>query len=384
MSSKRRVALIIETSSSYGRGLLAGIVRFRRTNHDWSIFLEQRDLRTRIPAWLDTWKGNGIISRATSRQMVKALAATGVPLVDLTDRGRGYGFPSVRSDDAAIGLLAANHLMERGFRVFGFCGFESEAWSSRRGQAFMEAVGRLGTPCIEYNSRWYGKAALSWEDEQRKIVEWLRRLVKPVGIFASNDIRAQHVLEACSRAKLTVPEEVAVLGVDDDELLCQLCNPPLSSVIPNTEMIGYKAAELLSELMAKRKLKARECVVEPIGIRMRLSTDVVAIDDREVAAALSYIREHACSGITVKDVLDNVPVSRSTLERHLRKYLGRTPQQEIRNVQLKRARELLASTDLPIERIAHLCGFEHSEYMHVVFKRELQTTPGRFRMSAKP
>ena len=215
-------------------------------------------------------------------------------------------------------------------------------------------------------------------------MKWIRGLAKPAGIFACNDIRGQNVLEACAAARLTVPEQVAVIGVDNDEVLCQLCEPPLSSVIPNAELVGFRAAELLSILMDKKQPPERETLIAPLGIATRQSTDVVAIDDPEIAAALRYIREHACEGISVKDVLAHVPVSRSTLERQMRKYLNRSPQQEIRVVQVKHARELLAATDLSIEQIAHHCGFVHPEYMHVVFRRETKMTPGAYRRSAQP
>jgi LacI family transcriptional regulator len=155
-------------------------------------------------------------------------------------------------------------------------------------------------------------------------------------------------------------------------------------VIANAELVGFRAAELLSDLMDRKQPPQREYLIPPLGVATRQSTDVVAIDDPEISAALRYIREHACRGISVKDVLANVPVSRSTLERQMRKYLKRSPQQEIRSVQLKRARELLAATDLSMQQIAHRCGFIHPEYMHVVFRRELKMTPGEYRRSAQP
>ena len=161
--------------------------------------------------------------------------------------------------------------------------------------------------------------------------------------------------------------------------LWRLCDPPLSSVKPNAEMVGYRAAETLSHLMAGQAVVDRQQLIPPLSVSTRQSTDVMAVNDPDIARVLRYIRENACRGIKIGDVLRHVPISRSSLERRMRKYLKRTPQQEIRNVQLKRARELLAETDLPMERIAMLCGFEHPEYMHVVFKRELKTTPGEFR-----
>lgn len=379
---KRRVALIIETSTIYGRDLLAGIVRFMRTNRNWSVFLEQRDLAKKPPSWLADWDGDGIISRATTPGLVEAVRATGVPLVELTDRGSDHGLTYVWSDDRGIAQLGAKHLLTRGFRSFAFCGFKSEAWSKRRETAFAEAVHAAGFDCEFYNSPWQSSRAHTWEREQRDLSNWLRELPKPLGLMACNDIRGQHVLEACSSQKLTVPEEVAVVGVDNDELLCQLCDPPLSSVIPNAPQVGFLAAELLSRLMNGESVP-REHLVEPIEVATRQSTDVVAVEDPHISSALAYIREHACEGISVEDVLKHVPVSRSTLERQLRRYVGRKPQQEIRHVQLKRVRELLSTTDLPTEQIALLSGFQHPEYMHVVFKRELGMTPGEFRRAAK-
>lgn len=380
---KRHVALIIETSSSYGRDLLAGIVRFMRMHDEWSVFLEQRDLRKKPPAWLGKWNGDGIISRATTPDLVKAVATTGVPLVELTDRGEDLGLLQVRSDDAAIGRMAAEHLLERGFQKFGFCGFTGEAWSQRRQDGFVETLRAAGFDCDIYNSPWHGPSVRSWEDVQSRLTKWLKQFPRPFAVMTCNDMRGQHVLDACSNAELAVPEDVAVIGVDNDELLCRICAPPMSSVIPNAEAVGFRAADLLSQVMNGKKIAKSSQVIPPIGIATRQSTDVVAIDDPNIAAALQFIRENACRGISVDEVTQNASVSRSTLERQLRKYLGRTPQEEIRHVQVRRIQELLHTTDLSIERISTLCGFEHPEYMHVVFKRLTKITPGEFRQQVQ-
>ncbi len=379
--AKKRVALIIETSSSYGRGLLQGIVQFMRLHDQWSVFLEQRDLETKLPAWLSGWNGDGIISRATTPELADRVAETGIPFVELTDRNIDHGFAHVWSNDTKIGQLAAEHLLERGYTRFGFCGFAEEAWSERRQAAFCDAIQQAGFKTSIYNSPWHGEAALSWEDEHIQLSNWLNSIPKPFAVLTCNDLRGQHVLDACSRNKIAVPEEVAVIGVDNDEILCHLCTPPLTSVIPNAEGIGYLGAELLSKMIHGIENEQKEFLLDPIGIAMRQSTDVVAVDDPSIAAALLYIRENACQGITVDEVTEHVKVSRSKLERQIRKYLGRTPQQEIRSVQIKRARDLLINTDLSAERIAKMCGFDHPEYMHVVFKRELGITPGQFRKS---
>lgn len=374
--------MIIETSSGYGRDLLSGIIRFMRMHDEWSVFCEQRDLTKDLPSWLTRWKGDGIISRATTPELVKAVEKTAVPLVELTDRGGDAAMPHVRSDDEAIGAMAAEHLLERGFAKFGFCGYRKEAWSKRRETAFRATVHKAGATCDVYESPWHGPSAKSWQEEQSCIKQWVGSLSPPFAVMACNDVRGQQVLDACSSAALSVPEQVAVIGVDNEELLCRMSAPPLSSVIPNAESVGFRAAELLDALMKGQSVPSSAQLLPPIAVATRQSTDVVAIDDRDVAAALRYIRENACRGLTVNDVVRNSPVSRSTLERALRKYLGRTPQQEIRSVQIKRVRELLATTNLSVEQIAPLCGFDHPEYLHVVFKRVTGTTPGEFRLQS--
>ncbi len=383
-SGKLRVALIVETSSSYGRGILSGIVRFRRTNHDWSVFLEQRDLSTVFPHWLTKWKGDGIISRATNRELADSLKLTGTRLIELTDRREDFGFTYVWSNDHAIGQMGAEHLIERGFRDFAFCGFAGEAWSERREQSFTEAIKKIGYRVHpHFESDWFAKHANHWENQQRQLVDWLMSLPKPIAVMACNDVRGQQVIDACALANLLVPEQVAVLGVDDDSLLCQLCEPSMSSVVPNAELIGYRAAELLSKEMAGQQTEQRINLIDPVGVTPRQSTDTFAVDDPEVAKALSFIRDRACTGIAVDDVSRHVGVSRSTLERKLRKYSNRSPQEHIRNTQIRQAKELLIKTELPIDHIATVCGYEHPEYLHVVFRRELKMTPGEFRRVAQ-
>ncbi|MCR9200586.1 MAG: DNA-binding transcriptional regulator [Planctomycetaceae bacterium] len=384
---KRQVALIIETSSIYGRNLLSGIVRYMRMHDEWSVYLEQRDLWKQPPTWLNNWPGDGIITRTTTPELLESTKRTGVSLVEVNDRRGESELIQVRSNDAAVGEMGAGHLMDRGFERFAYCGFTGEAWSMRRQEAFEKTVAtRPGATCEVFNSVWHGEGAQTWVEERQAIAEWLQQLTLPIAIMACSDVRAQHVIEACSQQGIAVPEQAAVLGVDNDDLLCRLCSPPLSSVIPNAELVGFRAAQELDRLMNNRPPEHDGNVQEinPLGVATRHSTDVVAIEDRGIAAALQYIREHACRGLTVDEVVKQNSVSRSTLERQVRKHLGRTPQEEIRHVQIKRVRELLLATDLPAEGIAGLCGFDHPEYMHVVFKRIAGMTPGEFRRQAKP
>lgn len=381
---RRRVLLMIETSLAYGRELLRGINRYVVQHEPWSLYLDQRELMAAAPTWLDKWDGDGIITRWTTPELAKRFRDMRVPVVDLTDVYGNLGLPHIWTDNVAIGVMGARHLLERGFRHFAFCGFSNHDWSKRRLRGFQQEVASSGRECHLLESLWDTFQTHSWDEQQEAIGRWIDELPKPVGIMACNDMRGQHVLDACRRHELAVPEEVAVIGVDNDELLCSLCDPPLTSVIPNPERIGYEAAALVARLMDGKKVEVEERLVEPIGIATRQSTDVLAIDQPNVASALRYIREYACKGISVEDVLKQVPLTRSVLERQFRRYVGRSPQEEIRQVQLKRARQLLAESDLSLAQIAPLAGYRHPEYMSVVFKRLTGETPGQFRKRTNP
>lgn len=379
MKHRPHVALIVETSIMYGRQLLKGITQYLRAHHGWSIFVEQRELGAPPPSWLATWQGDGAICRSTTPELAEALLASGIAVVDVDDVSPPLGLPRIWSDDRAVGRLAAEHLLERSFRHFAYCGFTVHQWAARRREGFSAALEEASRDCSLFESPWGGLRAPAWEEEQQQIAHWLKSLPKPLGVLACNDMRGQHVLDACLRARLAVPDEVAVVGVDNDELLCELCNPPLSSVRPDPERVGYEAAAMLDRLMAGGKPPARETQIPPLGVATRLSSDVLAIDDADVALAVRHIRRHACEGLSVADILREVPLSRSVLERRFRKFLDRSPQEFIREVQLKRVKQLLVETDLPLERIAELAGYKHAEYMSVVFRRELGQTPGSYR-----
>jgi LacI family transcriptional regulator len=257
-------------------------------------------------------------------------------------------------------------------------------FSTLRRDGFVRRLAERGHTCHLWESSWVGPQARTWEREQAQIGRWLASLPVPCGLMACSDQRGQHVLDACQRVDRAVPEEFAVIGVDDDAVLCNLCHPPLSSVIPNPERVGYEAAALLDRLMSGKAAPTPQLLIEPVGIHARQSTDVLAIDDPAVASALRFIRERAFHGCSMKEVLKHAALSRSLLERKFRQYLGHSPQAEIRSVQLKRVKQLLAESDLPLNEIAGLAGYAHPEYMSVVFKRETGQTPGQFRSASNP
>jgi len=374
-----QVALIIETSVIYGRRMLAGVARYLRSHHRWSVFIEQHELGTPPPTWLTSGHWDGILSRPTDHAMARLFDRMNVPVVDLNDLYENLDLPWVGSDHVGIGTMGASHLLERGFRNFAFCGFANELWSMQRFNGFRTGVPQSNGPISLYETPWRGPNMLRWDQDIEQIVKWLIALPKPVAIMACNDVRGLHVLEACSRAGVLVPEEVAVLGVDDEEIMCELCTPPLSSVAPNPEGIGYAAAELLDALMAGKRPRQLRISIDPIRVFCRQSTDVMAVSDWAVASAARFMREQALHGCRINDVLHKVNMSRATLEKRFRKHLNRSPKQEMRRIRIERIKQLLAETDFTLERIAELSGFEHPEYMSVLFKRETGQTPGKYR-----
>ncbi|WP_442482888.1 XylR family transcriptional regulator [Aeoliella sp. SH292] len=374
-----QVALDIETSRVYGRRILQGISRYLVAHRPWSIYVEQHEIGSGVRSLLSRWKGDGIITRQATPDDVRLLRRRGLAVVDLSNFLPPFGIPRISSADRAIGRLAANHFLERGFTNFGCCGFAGQHWSQQRREDFASAVQHSGYHC-EVLEQTLKTRAQQWERDQDEMASWLARLPKPVAVLATNDLLGHHVLDACARASLLVPEEIAVLGVDNDELLCNLCSPSLSSVIPDPERIGFEAASWLDRIMDGEVI-SNDAVLEvpAIGLAIRQSSDILAVDDPDVASALKYIRDHACEGTSVNDVVKHLAVSRSWLERAFRKHLKRSPQGEIRNIQVRRCKELLSTTELPLEKIASLSGFRHPEYMSVVFKRETCQTPGQYR-----
>jgi LacI family transcriptional regulator len=384
MNKPPQVALIIESSVSYGRSILQGIARYISSHHQWSVYFEQHELGTPPPAWLASSRWDGILCRPTDTALAQRLKRMKVPVVDLNDLHENLKLPWVGSNHRAIGRLGARHFLERGFRHLAFCGFTNELWARQRREGFREVAEKENLPIPVYESPWRGSNVSRWDLEIEHLGTWLNDLPKPIGIMACNDARALHLLNACHQAGLLVPEEVAVVGVDNEEIFCELCNPALSSVAPDAERIGYQAAELLDQLMSGQTPASQRILVDPLHIVTRRSSDTLAIKDRTVATALRFISEQALHGCTVADVVNFVRVSRSFLERRFRQYLKRSPQAEIRRVQVSRIKQLLTETDFTLERISELSGFEHPEYMSVVFKRLVDQTPGQYRKQMQP
>jgi LacI family transcriptional regulator len=385
------VALLLETSTEYGRGLLRGIVRYSRLYGPWSLYVAPGHLEQALPK-AKSWSGTGIIARIHSLEMAKQIRATGLPFVassldEFRSPRRGDKFGEVCTNSAAIGQMAATHLVDRSLRHFAFCGFHGCAWSARREEAFSQYLSERAFQCQAHRielGNWmhWPNWIEDWEQEQRILLNWLKSLPKPVGLMACNDICGREVLQACAAAGLRVPDDVAVVGVDNDELMCELSNPPLSSIALDVEKAGYEAARLLDSLMSGHLTAERVVQVEPVYVVTRQSSEIIAPDEPCVATALQFIKNHAGQPIAVPHVIEQTSVSRRTLERRFSRALGRSISSEITQRRLERAKRLLLETDLPSYRVAAAAGFGTIKTFNRVFRRAAGVSPQRFRQNA--
>jgi LacI family transcriptional regulator len=389
MSDIARVLLLVESSRAYGRGCLLGVAGYLRTHAPWRIFHIERGLDQEIGPDIQRWKAQGVIARIESAAMADRLARLRIPVVDLRGSFAIAGIERFDTDPVQCARLAAEHLLGRGFRSLAYCGFDGVDFSDQRGSAFESILHERGMTCARFSPTTDHHAGTLIHESRGEfdiepIARWLRSLPRPVGIFACNDIRARQIIAACSAASLAVPDEVAVVGVDNDEVLCELSETPLSSIEPDTYRIGYEGAARLDEMMQTRPTTRPEStppatLIEPRRLVVRRSSDAIAVDDPDLAAALRVIRDRATEGINVSHVLESVTVSRATLERRFQDVLGTTPKKEIDRLRLLRARQLLHETTYPLDRIATMSGFGSAAHLSVVFKQTVGLSPGAFR-----
>lgn len=377
-----RVALVVETSTLFGRRLLSGVAQYMRENGRWSVFFTDRAVNDFMPSWLARWQGDGIISRIASPEIREIVKKRKIPVVDLNEQLGGLGVPQISNDHAAVGSMAADHLLQRGFRHFAFLGHAGYPWSDRRQVAFQKTVKAAGHTCAVYAGAASDMRALregAWEMDVDRIASWATLLPKPVGMMACNDFRALQLLSACKLAGIAVPEQAAVIGVGADDVACELADPPLSSVMLNAWRMGYEAAALLDKLMHGGAAPRNEMLIPPLDISARRSTDVTAIDNPIVARAVRYIRDHAHRGINVEDVVRALAVSRTSLQDHFRQSIQKSIHDVLIEAKVTRVKELLSETTLSIEATAQRCGFRHPEYMSSIFKQRTGWTPARYR-----
>lgn len=362
-----KVILLIETSRVYGRALLRGITKYSRLHGPWVFYSEPGGLEKALP-YLKNWNPDGIIMRDSGKG--DTVVKMNVPvIVSVHLKEHISGTPYIDTNGVEIGRMAAEHLFDHGFKRFAFCGFDELHWSRGRGENFSKTVRKAGFETYFYK-RPRTKSQRLWENEQIIMVDWLKSLPKPVGLMACNDDRGRQLTEACKIAGLHVPEEVAIIGVDNDELVCELSDPPLSSVSLNVERGGYEAAELLYKLMKGKKVANQDVIIQPTHVVTRQSTDILAIEDLAVVKAMRFIRRHAKEPIQVDQVVDAVDLSRRGLEQRFRGVLNRSVHDEIRRVRIEQVVRMLLETNMSVSQIAFSLGYPGVNNISRYFRRE--------------
>lgn len=376
MPESPKVILLLETSREYGRQLQFGITKYSFFQGPWTFYREPGGRDRTLPR-LQDWGANGIIAHVKDAATASKIVDTKIPAIIKGFRIKGY--PLIATDNQAIGTMAAEHLMSRGFRRFAFCGFDDLYWSNERGQAFSDRIQQEESLEFFHYQQPNTKTQRFWDQELDTMAKWLESLPKPVGVFACVDDRSQHIMHACKMARLDVPTEVAIIGVDNDELVCRLANPQLSSIALGAQRAGYEAAELLDQLMAGRKTDNAIILTRPTKVVTRQSTDVMAMDDQTVAKALLFIRRNASNSIQVSDVVDAVPLSKRALQKRFQAVLGRTILDEIRHARIEICSKMLTETDLPIAQIALACGFPGIDHVSRSFRKIKHMSPLAYR-----
>lgn len=384
----RQVLLVIESSRAYGRGIIEGVSRYVQEQGCWAIQYEEHGLLSSVPSWLKNWRGDGVICRTGISPLGTHLRRMNLPLVELLGDGKRF-VSEVQSDAVVAGRLAAEHFIERGLRNFAYYSYGNSWWGQFRGDAFVDAVKKLGYDAHVFYSKFGTKpeAFPEWRTiYSSKLQRWVAELPKPIGIWCAADTIAQRVHAATLKSGFSIPDDVALLGIDNDEHLCNVLTPTLSSVEPNSIVVGYNAAKLLDEKMNRPKNRAKKTAqkiepikIEPLGVVMRQSTDVIAADDPQLVAIARYIRANALNGLLVADVARQFDISRRTIERRFKKHFGRTVDQEITNLRIEHAKQLLRDTLSPVADIGEQAGFDRN-YFIKAFHRIVGVSPKKYRV----
>jgi LacI family transcriptional regulator len=379
------VTILIETSREYARGLCRGISDYAANHGGWNLVFKAWDLHGGIPTWLVEGKPDGIICRLPNLELAEILTEMSIPVVDLHGQVRHPRIPFLDTDAERVAEMAISFFRASAFTRFAYCGFPGVWFSDERGAAFRRQLREIGFEVDFYEPPEVWESLNVAEREglhpsgSADLQRWVANLPSQTAVLACNDVCGQQLVSVAARVGRKVPEEIAVLGVDNDEVLCHLSSPTLSSIQPDTRGLGYTAAYWLDQMMRGNKQNWGSLYVAPTMVCERGSTDVIASQDTVFAAAVRYIRGNVEAGIDVSAVVENSGYSRSTLESRFKRLLGRSVKDEITRFRVCRARMLLQETEMTIESVAAASGFANASHFSRIFKEQVGATPGSFR-----
>ena len=384
MHKHPRILLIIDSSRALGRGLLRGIAKYSRHQGPLILFREYPIYANELKKKqfnLSDWDIDGIIVAEVQvdENMLDQIRKSGIPSAIKNIGNEVNGLCNIISENKSIGVIAARHFLDRGFKEFAYCGMTGLSWSEERLAGFSETLKEQGQSVINFNQK-YDPSSVTLEEETEMISNWIKCLPKPIALFAGTDERGQHIIDICKDLTgIEVPRDVAVLGVDNDEIVCEISNPPLSSISRNFEKAGYEVASILHRIITHGRVEIDNIIMEPINVVTRESTNVLAIEDEYVAKSLAYIRENSNLPMNVDDIAAEVTISRRGLERRFRKHLNRSINDEIRRARLERVKRMLTETTINISEIAISMGYPGVNHVARTFKAQTGLTPGEYR-----
>jgi len=387
MNKVRKIILMLDSSRAADRGMIRGIMEYAHFRGNWSFYRYKPRFRTppftynqtdNILERLQEFDADGIIGYIPNeKKLISSIRIKKFPAVALPIQKPIEGFINILQSEK-VGVTGAKHLHERGFKHFAFCGM-LDYWSDVRQKGFCRYIELAGHVVKKYTLSGDRKKK---ENELDQIASWLNILPKPVGIMASNDERSADLVQACQLIDLKIPEQTAILGVDNDEMICGLSNPRLSSIKLNFENVGYQAAKILDDLISGQKGIIIEPVFHPIGVVTRQSTDMLAIEDEHVASAVRFISNNARRNIHVQDVVDNSTLSIRALQQRFKKSLGKGINQEIRRLRIRQFADMLLKTNLTVYQIAGELEIDDVNHISRLFKKEMGITPIEYRKQA--
>ncbi|QDT57404.1 Xylose operon regulatory protein [Caulifigura coniformis] len=383
MPRRRLICVAINTANSYYRNVLRGIVGYSHQRSNWRITLARPLPSASTLRILN--EADGVIACVNDRQWCRSLLKARIPLVNVDAVLPNLPVPRVNVDNAIVGEMAAIHFLERGLKSFGFAGQRSLLFSADREAEFRRALKSRGYSVEVFDSA--GKeplGPLGTVDGEGNLGAWLRTLPRPAGVFTPYDLWGAEVIEACRQVSLRVPQEIAVLGVDNDELFCGVTEPPMSSIALPAEAVGVEAGIRLDQLIDKRRLGLEtDVLLRPTGVICRQSTDILATDNEDIGPALEFVRSNFQRGIQVADVVRAAGISRRSLERKVMESIGMTLGTLIRRHRMERAKMLLLETKLTIAEVASRSGYSDSRRLESAFARSAGMTPTKFRVTGQ-
>ena len=382
MAEPRRIALLMGQDAGFHRQVLLGIRAYAGHAKRWLFHNAPPTLAVLRP--LVEWNPHGIIAHLDNPKVAKKIVKLGKPIVDTGYVIKGLDIPVVDVNHMAVARLAAEYFLSRGYRHFGYFGSRAAYYSQLRLTSFREAIVQGGYDVyachLEYMPRLPEQT--SWKKVNVQVRRWLKMLAKPVAVLADHDVAAHDLANMCQLLNLRVPDDVAILGVDDDERECQLAFPSISSVVIPAERIGYEAAKLLDRMFSGKRPPKEPFYLPPVRVVTRHSTSMFAVDEPMITAALHYIRNHLAEPLRVSTIATALMVRRRALEQKFRMLLGRSVLDEIHRARVERAKGLLATTDLLVSRIAEQSGFSTPQRMATVFRKITGVAPSDYRHQA--